>query len=120
MSNQSSSENQQTEAEEERTSTEDVHPETASDVNENANNDENEPLKKWPFWSFVGLVSFDTLCAMFLMLPTLPWIYQFEGAASYYTFGRSLMDLFLLSMLRIASSLGALLYSFLKAQVRPD
>ena len=120
MSNQSSSENQQTEAEEERTSTEDVHPETASDVNENANNDENEPLKKWPFWSFVGLVSFDTLCAMFLMLPTLPWIYQFEGAASYYTFGRSLMDLFLLSMLRIVSSLGALLYSFLKAQVRPD
>jgi hypothetical protein len=81
---------------------------------------ENPKAKRWPFWTFMGLISLDILFSVLLMLPILPWIYRYEGATQLYTFAGSMLDLLILSGVRIITLLVAFLYSFLKGEIRPE
>jgi hypothetical protein len=92
----------------------------ASPENESASASQNPKPKRWPFWTFMGLLCLDILFSVLLMLPILPWIYRYEGATQNYTFAGSMLDLLLLTGARVVTSLFAFLYSFLKGEIRPE
>lgn len=92
----------------------------ASPDNEGAAASGNPKPKRWPFWTFMGLISLDVLSSVLLMLPIFPWIYRYEGATQQYTFAGSMLDLLVLTGARVVTLLLAFLYSFLKGEIRPE
>lgn len=92
---------------------------SSSPENEGTSADVAKP-KRWPFWTFLGLLLLDILFSVLLMLPILPWIYRYEGATKQYTFAGSMLDLLVLTGARVVTLLFAFLYSFLKGEIRPE
>lgn len=72
------------------------------------------------FCLFCSVLVFDLLTSVILMTPVVSKIYDFEDISKGYTIAGSILDLFILSIIRFALAICAFLASFCLGKVRQE
>jgi hypothetical protein len=91
---------------------------STSGANNEATPDEAAPV--WKLKAFSVVLLLDTITGILTLSPLWPWMKHIEGVPTHFTFYSSLLDLALLSFLRVVASKVALLSCYWRKVVPPE
>lgn len=101
------------------TSNSPVDPAETNNGEEEATNEEGAKNDDWKLKAFLAFLVVDLVGNVLLLPPFWPWSHL-EGVSDFHTFGLNLVDVGIMSLLRLLSGIVAIVYCYWSADVKPE